>query len=185
MPLSEAERVDRRRASCRESYRRNKEKRIGYQHEYREQNRDKFNDYQRQYRRRRKYTKPDWWKEHPSRELVILKAIERWRRRQHIAKGLEYTLTEPEWLETLEEFDGCCAYCESDDSIEREHVVPMNSGGGYTKFNVVPACDHCNTSKGAKEFLPWYTVQPFFTEARLNKVLNFIAFYSKKLEVPE
>jgi 5-methylcytosine-specific restriction endonuclease McrA len=76
--------------------------------------------------------------------------------RRRAARRTGGDLTDAEWQEILEAFDSRCAYCDSPDRLELEHVVPLSRGGRHTKSNVVPACRPCNRSKGNKtlaEFL--------------------------------
>ncbi|MFI8830536.1 HNH endonuclease [Streptomyces afghaniensis] len=44
-----------------------------------------------------------------------------------------------------------------------DHLVPLARGGAHSLSNLVPACQRCNTSKGAKdpydfagELYPWF-----------------------------
>lgn len=84
------------------------------------------------------------------------------------------TVTLSEWKETLEYFDNSCAYCGSADNITQDHIVPMSEGGLNTKYNLVPACKSCNSSKCNRPLVQWYMKQPFATEERLQKVLDFM-----------
>lgn len=84
------------------------------------------------------------------------------------------TVTLAEWKETLDYFDNSCAYCGSTDKITQDHIVPIASGGLNTKHNLVPACRSCNCSKGSRPLVQWYMKQPFATEERLQKVLDFM-----------
>lgn len=83
-------------------------------------------------------------------------------------------VTVAEWKETLEYFDNSCAYCGNTDKITQDHIVPIANGGLNTKHNLVPACKTCNCSKGSKPLVQWYMKQPFATEERLQKVLDFM-----------
>ncbi|HET9109939.1 MAG TPA: HNH endonuclease, partial [Ktedonobacterales bacterium] len=60
--------------------------------------------------------------------------------------GLAATLTTLEWLQTLIDFGGRCAYC-SGPFDDLEHFLPISRGGGTTAQNCVPACRYCNGSK--------------------------------------
>lgn len=84
------------------------------------------------------------------------------------------TITLDEWKETLEYFDNSCAYCGSTDKITQDHIVPISEGGLTTKHNLVPACPFCNSSKSNRPLIQWYMKQPFATEERLQKVLDFM-----------
>jgi 5-methylcytosine-specific restriction endonuclease McrA len=63
-------------------------------------------------------------------------------------------------------FDSRCAYCGSDGQLHLDHVEPLSRGGLHTPTNLVPACERCNLSKGAKPVEAWYLSQPFFCPER-------------------
>lgn len=85
-----------------------------------------------------------------------------------VKAGLPATLTSAQWLELLEEWGHCCAYCGKDEGhfggpLQQEHVIPVIQGGGYTLMNIVPACPQCNFKKGARtpeqagmDFMPMF-----------------------------
>lgn len=47
-----------------------------------------------------------------------------------------------------------CAYC-GGVATHLDHVEPLSKGGTDTESNIVPACQHCNLSKGAKTLAEW------------------------------
>lgn len=64
-------------------------------------------------------------------------------------------LSDAEWA-ALQAAWGGCAYCRaSDESLQRDCVLPVSRGGRYTLLNVVPACRSCNTSKCNDEVTSW------------------------------
>ena len=65
--------------------------------------------------------------------------------------GLPATLTLEEWLQTLADFNGLCAYCMERHFEHLEHFIPIDAGGGTTVDNCVPACGRCNYSKGSDD----------------------------------
>jgi hypothetical protein len=73
--------------------------------------------------------------------------------RSHLARaaalGLPATLTLAVWLDTLAQFDHCCAYCGAVPFTDLDHFIPLSAGGGTTADNCVPACARCNSLKGA------------------------------------
>lgn len=66
-------------------------------------------------------------------------------------KGLPATLTLAQWLQTLTDFNGQCAYCQQRPFEHMEHFIPIDAGGGTTVGNCIPACGKCNFSKGASD----------------------------------
>lgn len=47
-----------------------------------------------------------------------------------------------------------CCYCDAR-AAHLDHVHPLSRGGEDIESNVVPACEHCNLSKGAKTLAEW------------------------------
>ena len=52
------------------------------------------------------------------------------------------TLTESQWLEACQHFNGC-AYCGSDSIDARSYFIEFSEGGRYCDWNIVPACERC------------------------------------------
>lgn len=54
----------------------------------------------------------------------------------------------------------CCWYCGkkvAEGKLTKEHVLPLIKGGEDTFDNIAMACKECNSSKGDKDFMEWYT----------------------------
>lgn len=54
----------------------------------------------------------------------------------------------------LERWGHACAYCGAR-ATHLDHVEPLSKGGSDVEANIVPACQHCNLSKGAKTLAEW------------------------------
>jgi 5-methylcytosine-specific restriction endonuclease McrA len=54
----------------------------------------------------------------------------------------------------LERWGHACAYC-GNHATHLDHVEPLSKGGTDTESNIVPACQRCNLSKGAKTLAEW------------------------------
>ncbi|MFL6165405.1 MAG: HNH endonuclease [Ornithinibacter sp.] len=66
-----------------------------------------------------------------------------------------HDLTAAQWA-ALQLAWGGCAYCgATEQSLQRDCVLPISRGGRYTLGNVVPACRSCNTSKCNDEVTAW------------------------------
>lgn len=81
-------------------------------------------------------------------------------RRNSRKKGLPSTLTTRNWRVILDVFANSCAYCDKhqndlDKTLHKEHVIPMDNGGGFTITNIIPACFDCNVSKGTQDMRTW------------------------------
>jgi 5-methylcytosine-specific restriction endonuclease McrA len=73
------------------------------------------------------------------------------------------------------EFDHCCAYCGTDGDMHIEHVIPISKGGEHHLGNIVPACQRCNYSKSIAPVEGWYKAQPFFSDAKWEKIQAILA----------
>jgi 5-methylcytosine-specific restriction endonuclease McrA len=81
------------------------------------------------------------------------------RRRRARKRGIKIVnLTGIQWKEIKEYFDGRCAYCFKKCDQTQDHLIAISSGGNHTKYNVVPACISCNSSKGKKNLREWLNV---------------------------
>ena len=65
-------------------------------------------------------------------------------------RNAEGSFTPEEWASVLENTNGFCACCGSDERIEIDHIMPISKGGKNTIDNVQPLCRSCNARKGAK-----------------------------------
>lgn len=86
-------------------------------------------------------------------------------------------LSHQEWKECVIFFGGQCAYCgcspRKGRTLTRDHLKPVAAGGATVQSNIVPACESCNSSKGAEDFKDWFMKQPFFSQDRLNKIFKW------------
>jgi hypothetical protein len=61
-----------------------------------------------------------------------------------------------DWRKLLRHYRHRCAYCGGNEGgIHMEHVIPLSRGGRHAIGNVLPACQSCNLSKGAKLVAEW------------------------------
>lgn len=70
-------------------------------------------------------------------------------KRKSRIKNLPDTLTQKEWEFILLLYANRCYYCgdKFNGLIIKEHKIPVSKGGGFTKANIVPACERCNGQK--------------------------------------
>lgn len=123
------------KAQQRQAYRDNAEERKAAVREYKNQNPEKASAACKR-----------WKQEHP-RRVNEINGVRAAKRR---TSGL-CDLTIQQWDAIKAAHDYRCAYCgERPDVLTVDHVVPLAKGGNHTASNVVPACSHCNYSKGAR-----------------------------------
>jgi 5-methylcytosine-specific restriction endonuclease McrA len=72
--------------------------------------------------------------------------------------------------EIKEKWENQCAYCESEENITLDHIIPQCKGGLDIKTNVVACCHSCNQSKGHEHWKLWYVQQDFYNEERFDKI---------------
>lgn len=88
-------------------------------------------------------------------------------------------LTATQWQAILELFDYRCAYCGKSGKLTMEHIVPVSNGGILTKANIIPACQHCNSSRGNKDIYEWLHG---INETNREKILWYINEGHKSIE---
>jgi hypothetical protein len=67
-----------------------------------------------------------------------------------------------------------CAYCDSEDNLTIDHIVPQCNGGLDIKTNVIACCHSCNQSKGHEHWKLWYVQQDFYSEYKFNKIEDWM-----------
>lgn len=135
---------------------------------------DEWYEEQREYYQNNKEELAIYQREYAKENREAINAIGQ--RRRARKKELPATLTKCEYGQTLDDFGNACAYCgtKPKDTLHQEHIVPVVKGGGYTKGNIIPACQSCNSSKGATDFHEWYPKHKHYSEERYEKVTKFV-----------
>jgi 5-methylcytosine-specific restriction endonuclease McrA len=91
-----------------------------------------------------------WW-----RRNKVKNRLYKYRRRASVVGP---GLSPLAWVEALRATGNTCFYCsEASKELTVDHVVPLSRGGEDSPANIVPACRSCNSSKGAKDAVSWYT----------------------------
>lgn len=86
-----------------------------------------------------------------------------------------------DWDNCKAYFGFCCSYCgllenkfDKKTKLTKDHFRPSNWGKIDAVFNIVPACQRCNSSKGKKNVYEWYTKQPFYSVQRIIFIENYL-----------
>jgi 5-methylcytosine-specific restriction endonuclease McrA len=75
------------------------------------------------------------------------------------------------WRKSIKEkWEHKCAYCESEENLTIDHIIPQAKGGTDHITNVVCACEFCNRSKAHNDFYDWFSKQQFYSEAKLDEI---------------
>ena len=111
------------------------------------------------------------WKQDHKEERNIA-----WQARRAKKKSLEYSLTPEQWEQTKIYFENKCCYCGKEQKLTQDHFVPLEKNGEYSRNNILPACQTCNSSKANKSFFEWYPKYQFYSEERLRHILEFLGY---------
>jgi hypothetical protein len=78
-------------------------------------------------------------------------------------RGLPADLYINDWLQTVEDFQGKCAYCGS--AYETlDHFIALSQGGGTSVTNCVPCCRMCNQRKQGLPLQKVWSISPEILE---------------------
>jgi len=79
------------------------------------------------------------------------------------------------WKNSIkDEWNRKCAYCGSEKNLTLDHIIPQCRGGKDIKTNVVCACKSCNLLKGYKDLKDWFSSQNFFTDEKMNAIIEWM-----------
>ena len=85
------------------------------------------------------------------------------------------------WKQSIKQSWNCkCAYCESEEEITLDHIIPQIKGGTDHISNVICCCRSCNRSKSHEDWEIWFSKQEFFTENRLENIIKWRNQFSKQ-----
>lgn len=56
------------------------------------------------------------------------------------------------------QFHEYCAYCGQKKRLTMDHLVPKHYGGSDSSDNIIWVCQICNSSKGSRDLLEWYSL---------------------------
>ena len=104
-------------------------------------------------------------------------------KRNSIRRKLPWTLTLEQWEIAKLHFNNECAYCGNKHALAQDHLIPVAKGGEYTKDNIIPSCQSCNSSKGKKEFTKWYSTQEYYSVKRESKILKYLGYNKQRQQL--
>lgn len=91
-----------------------------------------------------------------------------------------------QWLHMMNWFSWKCAYSNKyiGGTVNRnrsiDHITPLDKGGEHEIWNVVPMYLPYNSSKWNNEMEDWYRRQEFYSEERLQKILEWQEYAKSK-----
>ena len=96
------------------------------------------------------------------------------------------SFTSDQMRECIKFFNNVCAYSGKEFSKEKinclslDHIISLVKGGSNFIWNIVPTTFSNNSSKGSKEMIEWYKNQPFYSEERLQRILEWQEYAYQK-----
>jgi 5-methylcytosine-specific restriction endonuclease McrA len=138
---------ERARKQNQELYLRDRQERIAYQREWRKRNPGHASQHYHANREQYREANRKWYQKNP--KWSAEKGAKR--RAQQEQNGV-YVITERD-LARL--YASSCAACGSTESIEIDHIIPINRGGQHSIGNLQPLCRSCNASKNDRLPVEW------------------------------
>ena len=112
------------------------------------------------------------------------------RMKYHVERGLReivaprQILPEAGWLALLATFNSKCVFCDQEATMTNrglvaDHLIPANAFGELVLGNALPACQHCNDSRGKVEWATYVRQRfPGDAEAQILRIADHLARYS-------
>jgi len=94
---------------------------------------------------------------------------------------LPNTFTIEQWEECKIYFYNKCCYCGKELPLSQEHFIPVANNGGYTKENIIPSCQSCNSSKNDRNFSDWYPKHKSYDKDREKIIIEYIEHNNTEL----
>jgi len=115
-----------------------------------------------------------YFSDYNKRDYVREKDSAAKRKRRAVIRESQYELTDADWAECLEYFDHKCAYCGSEVNIVQDHFLPISKYRNHSKYNIVPCCRSCNSSKSNHDYFVWHPQQPFYDPMQKLKIVAYV-----------
>lgn len=103
-------------------------------------------------------------------------------RRRAMKKSLPADFSEKEWNECRQYFSYKCAYCGKVGDLHQDHFLALSRNGEYTKNNIIPSCQTCNSSKGKKDFFEWYRKNDHYSKVRENRIIRYLNYLNETIQ---
>ena len=137
---------------------------------YYQKNKDRFKNYYKENREKILEDRKQHYIDHP--EYYFNKEQKR-RRKLEESKGNGFI--EEQWYEMMQFFNWKCAYSGEDLYKRRsiDHIIPISKNGQDNIWNFVPMVSNYNSCKHNSDPLEWYKQQEYFSEERLNRIIEW------------
>lgn len=109
------------------------------------------------------------------------------KRRNRLEESHGKGYVKEQWYEMMEFFNWCCAY--SGESLYKnrsiDHIIPVTKNGRDDIWNFVPMVSNYNSCKHNSMPLEWYKQQDYYSEERLQKIVEWQMYAYDKWSTDE
>lgn len=79
------------------------------------------------------------------------------------------------WKKSIkDQWNNKCAYCNSEENLTIDHIIPQSKGGIDFLQNVVCCCRECNEDKAHTDWEEWFKSKQFFTIEKKNAIVEWM-----------
>ena len=129
-------------------YQANREKILERKKQYYQANREKLAEYKKQYDQENREKLAEYGKQYFQKNREAFYAHNQ--KRRALKRNAAGIATAADIKARFNYHGNRCYYCGCDGNMQIEHRIPLSRGGTHWPANIVPACERCNKSKGAK-----------------------------------
>ena len=148
---------------------------------YREANRERISEWNKQYSHEHKIERTEYAKryrmQNPERHRIA------GHNRRVKIRSLPRTFTIKQWENAKLYFDNKCAFCGEEKPLTLDHFVAVDNGGEFTRDNVIPSCQSCNSSKWKHDCMVWFRKQLTYTKEKEAKILKYLGYKNGKQQL--
>lgn len=126
----------------------------------------------------------EWRRQWRDSESGQVSRLNRHNKRRELMENQGSGITIEQWLDMMNFFDWKCAYSDvyvnSKKNRSVDHIIPLNRGGLHEIWNCVPMYRNHNSSKNNSIPMEWYKNQKYYSETRLNKIIEWQKYSFEK-----
>lgn len=157
-----------------------KDERAEYFHKYYDAHKEEHREYNKRHYENHKTERMEYYKQYS--RTTQGKAAQKAAQHNYNARKIQNggSFSADEWIDVCIKFDDKCAYCGKETKLTADHIIPVSKGGSSNINNIIPCCQSCNSSKHNSDLGDWYPKQPFFSQERYNKIIDYMLSHKQE-----